>query len=286
MPPRPEHPLVFTSWFPRCAEPDTLRKLAEEAGVAGLELRYLHDDARRIAKSGLSLSYHLPTLPGEEVAHNLLTDETLRLFEAEESERLGLSDMPFLGYHLGFSCEKVRKVVGPDLSCSPTLPREEVTERIVGTLQRLKALSGREILVENMDYGPTGALEHVCEPECVREICDRAGCGALLDIAHAKVSAAPLGLSEEDYLGRMIEHLAPVVREVHINAPRDGRDAHLAPTEREMGWLRRLLEAGARPLVVVLERAWASMEGAEFADAIKPEAQALVELCRGFPRGG
>lgn len=281
----PGHPLVFTSWFPGCAEPDVLRKLAVEAGAAGVELRYLHDDARRIAESPLSLSFHLPTLPGEEVAHNLLTGETLCLFADKGSDALALSDMPFLSYHLGFSCEKVQKIVGPDLACSPTLPREEVIGRIAATVKRLKDLSGKDILVENMDYGPTGALEYVCEPETIREICERAGCGALLDIAHAEVSAEPLGLSEEDYLGRMIGQLADIVREVHINAPRNGKDAHLSPTERELGWLRRLLAAGAQPEIVVLERDWSDREGAEFVDIIAPEARVLLDLCRDFPSG-
>ena len=272
-------PRFFVSWFPGCAEPETLRYLDEQTEAEGIEMRHLDDEARRIAASPLSLSYHLPTLPGEAVHINLATDALLTPYREGRMTALSLSDVPFAGYHCGYSCIEVRKIVGPDEALSPTLSREETADRIVATLLELRELAGREVLIENMDYGPTGAMEYVCEPAFMRELCERAGCGAIWDIGHALVSAAPLGLTETEYMESFVRELAPHLREIHINSALDGKDAHLPVTRRESGWLRRMLDVGAQPYCIVLERAWGEEAGTTFAGRLRDEVAELREVC-------
>ena len=279
----PSPPPVFVSWFPGCAEPETLDKLSADTRAAGVEMRHLDDDARAISASDLRLSFHLPTPPQEQVMVNLATEDILTPYREGRMGLLSLSDAPFVGYHCGYSCLRVRKMVGPEQALSPTLGREETADRIAATITELRRLTGKRVLVENMDYGPTGAMEYVCEPPFIRELCERAGCGAIWDIGHALVSAAPLGSSENDYMESFVSELAPLLGEIHINSPSDGMDAHLPATRRELDWLRRMLAAGARPHCVVLERAWGEESGPHFAERLKPEVAQLLEMCSDFP---
>lgn len=268
-------PKIYVSWFPGCCNPETLEFLTQKTEAEGIETRHLDDCARRIADSELALGFHLPTPPGEAPRINLADGSVLEPFRDGRMKDLVLTDLPFFGLHLGYSCLKVRKNVGPDLADSPTLSRAETAERICDSLVELQRLTGKRVLIENLDYGPTGAMEYVCEPEFAREVCEQSGAGFLWDIAHARVSAKPMGLEEDEYLHRFVTDLASHVAQIHINSPKDGKDAHLPPTDIEHTWLKRILDAGARPEVVTLERAWGEEKGITFARRLKPELSML-----------
>ncbi len=268
-------PLLLASWFPGCSDEDALR-LLKDAGVDGIELRHLGDEAARIRKAGLLVSFHLPTPNGEEPRINLCADDFCAPFKDGRMKGLALSDISFLGFHLGYSCLEARKVAGgPDLPLSPTLSEMETLSRIARTVRELRALTGREILVENLDYGPTGALEYVCEVPFIRRLCEESGCGLIWDISHAMVSAEPMGLTVVQYLSSYIKQLSPFVREIHLNRAHDGKDAHLPAGEEEHGWLRRGFEAGMRPIAVTLERHWGNESGAVFAARLAEELREL-----------
>lgn len=274
-------PLVFVSWFPGCSDQTVLEFLAKDVGVDGIEMRYVGDEARKIADSGLLVSFHLPTLPGDHIQINLASDEVLAPYREGRMGLLELAGVPFLGYHFGYSCARVQKVNGPDVALSPTISREETAERIGATVQELTAITGKEVLVENMDYGPTGALEYVCEAGFTRQVCEEYGCGFIWDIGHGIVSAGAKRLTEEQYMGSYVEQLSRYVREIHINSPGYGKDLHLPATDRELGWLKRMLDAGAQPYALVVERAWGNLEGRHFADVLAPEVQAVREVLAG-----
>jgi uncharacterized protein (UPF0276 family) len=274
----PERCRILVSWFPGCSDLAALGCLVEKAGVDGIEMRYLDDDALRLADAGVLVSFHLPTLPGEQVEINLASEEILAPYREGRMGLLELARVPFLGYHFGYSCLRVRKVNGPDEALSPTLSREETAERIGATVKELAAITGKEILVENMDYGPTGALEYVCEALFTREVCEQFGCRMLWDIGHGLVSAAAKKLSEEEYMGSYVEELAPYVREIHVNSPRGGKDAHLPATDHELSWLKRMLQAGTNPYAVVLERAWGNQRGLDFAEVLVSEVHTVREV--------
>jgi uncharacterized protein (UPF0276 family) len=281
---RPVPPL-FVSWFPGCAEPAVLRALAERCGVEGVEVRYLDADAQAVLTSGLDLAFHLPTPPGEPVAINLVTEDILAPYRAGRMALVRESDAAFVGYHCGYSCERVQKNVGADLALSPTLGRQETAERMVAVIRELKRQTGKDVIIENLDYGPTGAMEYVCEPAFIRQVCEAAACGFLWDIAHALVSAPPLGLDEHGYMESFIRELGPLTREVHLNSPREGLDAHGPPTERELTWLRRLLRAGGTPHAVTLERDWRGLQGLDVVDALTHEVRAVRDMIGPGPGG-
>jgi uncharacterized protein (UPF0276 family) len=175
---------------------------------------------------------------------------------------------------------EVEKRHGPELAVSPTLSREETEARIGATVSELTLLTGREILLENMDYGPTGALEYVWEPQFLRACAEAWGCGTILDIAHAIVSAAPLGLTTKSYLEALIGETAHLVRSIHVNAPCNGLDMHLPATPEVLHWLHRALSAGARPATIILERIPpAALPPMRFAEMLLSELPPLREAC-------
>ncbi len=273
-------PLFLVSWFNGCADPDVMARL-KAAGVDGFELRHVGEEALHIRDSGMVVSFHLPFLEdGTPPEINLAGDRILRPFREGRMTGLSASCLPFLGFHFGYSAVEVVKRHGPELAVTPTLSREETAARIGATVAELAALTRREVLLENMDYGPTGALEYVCEPQFLRACAESWGCGTILDIAHAMVSAAPLGWSVEGYLEELIAETAHLVRSIHVNAPLDGLDMHLPATPEVLHWLHHALSAGARPSTIVLERLPPKgLSPMAFAEVLASEIPALSQVC-------
>ncbi len=202
-------------------------------------------------------AFRLP--PGPRLIHNLDLDFTLTqpgviddawLARCERAvERVGA---PWFSLHLGFSAERVQ-FVDHLMPRAPVLDRATCFARVVEPLQRIQAGLSVPLLVENMDYCPEGAYEHVCDPAFIAEVVDAVGCGLLLDLAHLQVSADWLGLDPVAYLDRL--PLDRVV-EVHVSSPRplgerlDDCHHHLLP--RDYALLRALLDR-CDPAVVLLE---------------------------------
>lgn len=247
-------PLYLVSWFPECSDPAVLARL-RAGGIDGIELRHVDDESRRMRAAGMVVSFHLPFLKdGTPAEINLANERILRPYREGRMVGLAVSPLPYLGFHFGYSAVEVEKQHGPDTALTPTLSRAETAERIGRTVAALARCTGKQILLENMDYGPTGAVEHVCEPDFLRACAEAWQCGTIFDIAHALVSAAPLGLTTAEYMEEMIVQTAPRMRSIHLNAPSEGLDMHLPATPEVLHWLRRAREAGARPLSLVLER--------------------------------
>jgi uncharacterized protein (UPF0276 family) len=159
---------------------------------------------------------------------------------------------PWLSAHLGFSAAEVRFEVHMN-ALSPALPREELLAHTCRNVRALAEAIPAPLLLENLDYCPGGAYEHVCEPEFIAAVLEQTGAGLLLDLAHAQVSASRMGLPIEAYLGQLpLER----VRQLHISGPRerDGLlyDAHETLLDRDyalLAWVLRRTE----PLALTLE---------------------------------
>jgi hypothetical protein len=133
-------------------------------------------------------------------------------------QRLERTRSPWYSLHLGFSAAEVDFIGNAMDAVSPVLPPEVIFERTCAALQDLRARLGPEfpILVENLDYNPTGAYETVCRPDFIQNVLAASGVELLLDLAHARISAAALGLSVEPYLDQLpLEK----VRQIHVNRP-------------------------------------------------------------------
>lgn len=168
-------------------------------------------------------------------------------------KRLALGRSPWYSLHLGFSSETVDFVETCMVGTSPVLPSAQIFERTCRTLNELINLLPVPILVENLDYNPGGAYETICQPEFICRVMDTVNVGLLLDLAHARISAAALGLSVREYLLRL-----PLERvgQIHVNHPESNGtrlwDAHEALREEDYELLEWSL-VRCQPRAVTLE---------------------------------
>ena len=161
-------------------------------------------------------------------------------------EVLAATGAPWLSVHLGFASAEV----GPEgpmmVPRSAVLPRDAVYEAICKNARELAEAVPVPLLVENLDYWPTGAYEYVSEPGFIADVVEAAGVAFLLDLAHAQVAAARLGIPIDEYLARLPLHR---VCELHVSGPRlvEGTlfDAH-----------EPLVEEDYRLIALVLREAW------------------------------
>ncbi|WP_461208470.1 multinuclear nonheme iron-dependent oxidase [Desulfocurvus sp. DL9XJH121] len=103
--------------------------------------------------------------------------------------------------------------------------------------------SATPLLVENNNHLGTDAYEVVTEPGFITEALDVAGAGLLLDVAHARISAANTGVGEAAYFVAL-----PLERagQIHLSAHgQDGGgrcfDAHEALSDKDFSYFVELL---------------------------------------------
>ena len=167
-------------------------------------------------------------------------------------ETLALTQAPWLSVHLGFSAAEI----GFDQwtrAKTPTLPRDQLFSNICRNVRALAVAISVPLILENLDYCPGGAYEHICEPRFIADVLGETGAGLLLDVAHARVSAARMGVPIGEYLAQL-----PLdrVRQIHISGPRmhDGvlADAHEPLLDEDYALLRDML-GQTRPQALTLE---------------------------------
>lgn len=138
---------------------------------------------------------------------------------AEARAMLDLAQSPWLSTGIGASAEPQAHRSGPYREADPEdlQPREKVIENIVRHGRRLRDWAGVPLLLENFNYHPTNAYEYICEPETFSSLIEQIGCGMLLDLAHARISAHNMGWADpRSYLEALP---LPKVREIHVTRP-------------------------------------------------------------------
>jgi len=168
-------------------------------------------------------------------------------------DRLKLATSPWYSLHLGFSCAEVDFWDEAMQALSPVLPEELVLERSVEHIKQLVELLPVPVLIENLDYNPTGAYEYVCRPDFVCSVLDKTNTFLLLDLAHAQVTASAMQIPVEEYIWQLpLEK----VRQIHLNRPgwRGNRlvDSHQKLEENDYALLESVL-MDTHPWAVTLE---------------------------------
>jgi len=135
------------------------------------------------------------------------------------------------------------------------LPRALAARWAVRTLRRWMAQSPVPLLAENMPPWKRDRPAYVVDPAFITRVIEGAGCGLLLDLAHARVSAHRREQPARDYVARLpLDRLT----EIHVSGPRlspaDDRllDAHEPLQEEDYALLAWVLER-AQPQAVTLE---------------------------------
>ena len=182
----------------------------------------------------------------------------------------------------------------PDAASEADLA-EQVFAAVMADLDRAIRRYGRErVIVENAPFRRDRRVEDFApcsvEPDFFHRVIEAAGCGLLLDVAHARISALTMGVDEQAYLDAMPLH---ALRELHFAGiqPVDGElTDHTAFTAADWASAERVadrLRSGVWPLpeVVALEYggigpmfAWRSESAVIAADVPR-----LYHLLHGLP---
>lgn len=210
--------------------------------------------------------WRLGTNPGRPhervILHNLDRDWSMAAVDAIDEdwpvrlrEAIQFTRTPWFSMHLGFASERVR-FNGHMLPESKPLDRKELMARLVEVTNEARLHCPLQVLIENLDYCPEGAYEHLCEPDFIAEVLEMTGAGLLFDLAHWRVSASWLGFDPVEALDRL-----PMQRivEVHLSSPRplddgSGRldDRHDVLEQADFDLLDTVLQR-SRPRAITLE---------------------------------
>jgi len=116
-----------------------------------------------------------------------------------------------------------------------------------------------KVIVENVPYRPNGkGLRLSVETETISRIVAETGCGFLLDIPHACISAHHLGLDPTEYISRLPVHR---LKELHFTGVQDlggWLQDHLEAQEKDwqmLDWVLKRIQEGAwpKPWLLALE---------------------------------
>jgi len=149
---------------------------------------------------------------------------------------------PFINLHL-----EARSADFPEFPIDSVQPshQEIIFSQVIADVQTIVSRFGNQrVIVENVPYRSTGqVLRPSVEPELISKVVEQTGCGLLLDIPHARISARSMGIEENDYFNRLPVHR---LKELHFTGVHDLN-----------GWLQDhlpALEADWMRLEWVLER--------------------------------
>jgi sugar phosphate isomerase/epimerase len=168
------------------------------------------------------------------------------------------TETPFINVHLSPKIRDFPPGVGANSEASAP---GAVTDRMISDVARLAARFGAgRVIAENIPLGnPEEGFAPACaEPAAIRRVLDAAGCGFLLDLSHARLTARVLGVDEREYISRL-----PVdrIRELHLTGiqPVDGRlrdHMHLSDEDwSQTQWALDRIRRGdwGKPTIVALE---------------------------------
>lgn len=201
--------------------------------IKNLELEFLRsniDILNKFPHKSMHVQYLLSPKQ-KSTTLNLASKETLEIINDENSalyQAYLFLKPSIISFHPCFSSEEVgtEGMDNHNFAIARVLSREETFDRISGSLLTISGKFKKigykgKILVENLDYHPTGAYEYICEPGFISEIARYASCLVLLDTAHTIISSHYLGVKPIDFVEAIGMHH---IFEVHVNSPlyRDG----------------------------------------------------------------
>ncbi|MBI5957731.1 MAG: DUF692 family protein, partial [Chloroflexi bacterium] len=135
-------------------------------------------------------------------------------FDLEKVSRLSEeTHTPYVNLHLSPRVDDFSGIAG---DTSDPHDAALITQVMIDSTQQAVDRFGAErVIVENVPYHGPGRKEMrpAVEPAAIRRVVETTGCGFLLDISHARLSARNLGMDEYDYLEQMPGER---LRELHV----------------------------------------------------------------------
>jgi uncharacterized protein len=119
---------------------------------------------------------------------------------------------PFINLHL-----EAKQSDFPDIPIDSTRPSDRdkvLTQTLTDVELAVKRFGAGRVIVENVPYRLAGnVLRPSVEPEAICRVVRETGCGLLLDIPHARITALQLGIDEREYIGSLPVHS---LKELHF----------------------------------------------------------------------
>lgn len=181
----------------------------------------------------------------------LIDDSFDRVFTPAFFDAAARHEVELISIDCGPSAERVR-IDGFYRPESPTLSPDAIIGRAKERLQEIRRRYRGPISLENLDYHPGGAYEHVCEPAFIRRMAEALDAGLTLDIGHLNVTCWHRGMSPSRFLDQL-----PMERcvEVHISHSVEDDDSHHVPEESDYAVLDDVLRR-ASPRYAAVEFYW------------------------------
>lgn len=110
---------------------------------------------------------------------------------------------PYVNVHIDPSPERYPEVA---LDAPTEAQAAKIIKNTASDLACLvRRFGGSLVIAENSPYlaGKAKVIRTTVEPEIVSELIENAGCGLLLDLSHARISAHYLGMDEWEYISRL-----------------------------------------------------------------------------------
>lgn len=160
--------------------------------------------------------------------------------------------------------------------------QQQVLERTLEDMWlAVQNLGAERVIAENAPYRPTGTLlRPAVEPAFITQVIEETGCGLLLDISHAMISAHHLGITAQEYMTCL-----PVksLRELHFAGVHDLNgwlQDHLPalPTDWEiLRWVMEQIRGGnwPRPWLLAFEYGGVGEKFVDRSEASVIEAQGV-----------
>lgn len=188
------------------------------------------------------VAVHFSLKAGRNKLANMDWDEIVRLMDQTET--------PYLNLHLE---AKTKDFPHIPVDTTVTAHQEEIIQQAIADLQKvMQFIEPHKIILENVPYRglQDNVLRPVIEPWIIHQVMEETGCGLLLDISHACISARTIGMADRDYLAQLPVHR---LKELHFTGIHnlDGwLQDHLAvlPSDWQiLDWVLENIQAGRWP---------------------------------------
>ncbi|NOG64894.1 MAG: DUF692 family protein [Chloroflexi bacterium] len=161
---------------------------------------------------------------------------------------------PFVSFHLDVPSSRIFRLWKKAGIPIPIVTRPRATRQAIENIQLLQAALSIPIAVENQAYHRPTGHDYLVDPPFINKVIQQTGCHSLLDLGHARVSAAMRGESADEYIRQLpLEH----VIELHVSGPGMYRgrlrDLHHPLAEADYDLLPFTLERCPNLRVVTLE---------------------------------
>lgn len=173
--------------------------------------------------------------------HPIVKDEWAYLRRIKEAK----PELKLLSMHMASCCDKPILNGGRFEIGGRTYRKHELVATARENIAGIREIFGDciELAVENNNYYPTAAYQHVCDADFISEVVRENGLRFLFDLAHAHITSINQGIDYKEYWRRLPLEAVIQVHLCRHGIDRNGHayDAHELPGHSEFQQIRELV---------------------------------------------